>query len=337
MCFGPFFGRIRCRLTEIRLNMFKNSRKFYYTDERLKLTELRWVRLKLFGIIFGFVLLSLSVMLLVNRVANDVLGLGYNRLAALTQENKVLQSRVETLTSQMESLTDAIAKLSDQGNRLRLLVDLPTVDQEVMTGGIGGAVVEPNVDVASDQTARILAYSIETLQQLNGEIRVQEQSYAEIVRKYDFNKKYFTAMPALKPMEGYYSISGFGPRMHPVLGVFKTHEGLDIINDVGTSVYASGDGIIEMAGQSGGGFGLAVVINHGYGYQTLYAHLSKPLVREGQHVKRGDLIAYSGRTGLVTGPHLHYEVRYRGVCKNPADYFFDDVSAQAYRKLIASR
>ena len=316
--------------------MLKNLRKFYYSDERLQLTEVRWVRLKLFGIIFGLVLLSVGVILFVNHVANDLLGLGYNRMAALTEENKVLQAEVETLTGQMESLTGAIGKLSDQGNQLRLMVDLPKMDEGVISGGTGGA-VEGTPEVVSDKTARILASAVEMLQHLNGEIRVQEQSYAEIVRKYHFNKNYFAAMPALKPMDGYYAVNGFGPRMHPVLGIFKTHEGLDIINDVGTSVYAVGDGTVEMAGQSGGGYGIAIVINHGYGYQTLYAHLSKVVVHERQHVKRGDLIASSGKTGLVTGPHLHYEVRYKGVCKNPADFFFDDVRAQTYLKNIALR
>ena len=130
---------------------------------------------------------------------------------------------------------------------------------------------------------------------------------------------------------------GVGLRMHPVLGIFKTHEGLDIVNDVGTPVYASADGIVSMAGQSGGGYGTVVVINHGYDYQTLYAHLSKVLVHDGQRVRRGDLIAKSGKTGLVSGPHLHYEVRYKGVCKNPVDFFFDDVRPGAFQRNLASR
>ena len=144
-------------------------------------------------------------------------------------------------------------------------------------------------------------------------------------------------MPALKPMEGEYSSKGFGLRMHPVLGIFKTHQGLDIANDVGTPVYAPADGIVEMAGHSGGGYGIVVVIRHGYGFQTLYAHLSKISVRDGQRIKRGDLIAKSGKTGLVTGPHLHYEVRYKGVSQNPIDYFLDDVSVAEYHRQIASR
>ncbi|MBI4811428.1 MAG: M23 family metallopeptidase, partial [Ignavibacteriales bacterium] len=164
-----------------------------------------------------------------------------------------------------------------------------------------------------------------------------EQSYAQVVEKYEFNKNYFTSLPALKPMQGYYSKKAFGVRLHPVLGINKTHEGLDIVNDVGTPVVATGDGIVQMAGHSGSGYGLIVVVNHGYGYQTVYAHLSKILVREGQRLKRGDLIAKSGKSGLVSGPHLHYEVRHNGICKNPMDYFFDDISVEEYRKQLVKR
>ncbi len=319
------------------MKMIKKLKKYYTADESLHLQEVKWFRTKLFGLVLSFVALSLALILAVNHLAHDVLGLGYNKMAALTEENRTLQSQVESLTGQMQNLNITIDNLSKQGNDLRLMVDLPKMDDEVLSGGVGGAVAEPQFNVSSDRTSRILSTSLKTLQRLNAEINVQQQSYAEIIEKYQYNKEYFAAMPALKPMEGAYSVNGFGPRMHPVLGIFKTHEGLDIINDVGTPVYASGNGSVIMSGQSGGGYGIAVVVNHGFGFQSLYAHLSRVVVREGQHVKRGDLIAYSGKTGLVTGPHLHYEVRFKGVCKNPADFFFDDVNAQSYRASIASR
>ena len=317
--------------------MLKNIRKYYTADESLHLKELKWVRLKLFGLIFGLVLLSLAVILGVNHLLHDILGLGYNKIAALTEENRTLQSQIESMTKQMKSLNLALDQLASQGNEVRLLVDLPKMAPEEISGGTGGAAVEPLFGVSSDRTAEVLGAAARTLQRLDAELNVQKQSYHEIVDKYKFNREFFAAIPALKPMEGYYSPNGFGLRMHPVLGIYKTHEGLDIINDVGTPVYASGNGTVVMAGQSGGGYGIAVAINHGYGYQSLYAHLSKTVVHEGQRVKRGDLIAYSGRTGLVTGPHLHYEVRLNGVFKNPADFFLDDVNAATYLKDVVSR
>ncbi|HLX13421.1 MAG TPA: M23 family metallopeptidase, partial [Bacteroidota bacterium] len=194
-----------------------------------------------------------------------------------------------------------------------------------------------NLPIASDQITSMIRGASSTIDKLTNEISLEKQNYEEISKKQNFNKEFFASMPALKPMEGYYSTNGFGLRMHPVLGIFKDHKGLDIINDVGTPVYASADGNIEIAGQTGGGYGIMILIDHGFGYETLYAHLSQVLVKEHAHVKRGDLIAKSGRTGLVSGPHLHYEVRYKGVIQNPVNYFLDDVKPSDLKSGVAEK
>ena len=113
--------------------------------------------------------------------------------------------------------------------------------------------------------------------------------------------------------------------MHPILHIYKMHDGIDIINDVGTSVYASGKGKVVFVGTKGG-YGLAVEIEHGFVYKTVYGHLSSALVSEGQVVNRGQMIAKSGNSGLSSGPHLHYEVLHDGQNLNPADFFFDEYS-----------
>lgn len=303
----------------------------------MQLSEVKWIRLKIGISIIVAVVLILMGVLSINRFAHDPLGLGYDRVQALTHDNELLQQQLAGLKSKIEDLNSSVDKLGADGNHLRLVVDLPQIDKDITSAGTGGAVQQPEFNLSSPEESGVLQSTLSALQKLNGEIKVQQQSYAEIVNKYEFNKGYFSALPALKPMDGFYSANGFGLRMHPVLGIFKTHEGLDIINDVGTPVYASGDGVITMAGQSGGGYGTMVVIDHGYDYQTLYAHLSKVLVHEGQRVRRGDLIAKSGKTGLVSGPHLHYEVRYKGLCKNPVDFFFDDLNPKDYRSGLASR
>ena len=316
----------------------QDQKNFYYSRrDNLQLQEIKWFRLKIAATIIASVIGCLVLLLGVNQFYYDFLDLGYNKINSLQHENQVLQQKVIGLTSQMKGLETTLSQLNDQGNQLRLLVDLPKIDEESKVGGIGGAIVESDVNFTSEGVSQVLRSATETLQKMAGETRVQNQSYEQILKKYEFNKGYFSALPALKPMEGYYSIKGFGLRMHPVLGMFKTHEGLDIINDAGTPVVASGDGVVEVAGQSGGGYGIVVMINHGYGYQTLYAHLSRVFVREGYHVKRGEVIAKSGRTGLVTGPHLHYEVRYKGVRQNPVDFFLDDVTPQEYRTQVATR
>jgi murein DD-endopeptidase MepM/ murein hydrolase activator NlpD len=312
-------------------------RKYYYFDVDSRLRAVRRFPFRFAGGGTLFVVLCLAALLVANHLTGDSLGLGYIRAQRLTVENQSLQQRLEAVNGRVKELEGSVAALTEQGNRLRLMVDLPTLDKATASGGTGGAVERPDEVTVPAGGADPLRSASDAIRGLEGRLKVQEQSYGEILRKYDYNKGYFAAIPALKPMEGFYSVGEYGLRMHPVLGIFKTHEGLDIVNDVGTPVVAAGDGVVQMAGQSGGGYGIAVVIRHGYGYQTLYAHLSKVLVRSGEHVVRGQIIAKSGKSGLVSGPHLHYEVRCNGVCKNPADYFFDDVKPLDYRSRVASR
>ena len=127
--------------------------------------------------------------------------------------------------------------------------------------------------------------------------------------------------------------SGYGRRVDPVYGTIKMHEGMDFACDIGTPVYATGDGTVVSA-EWNSGYGNLIEINHGYGYTTRYAHLSKIDVKPGQKVSRGDRIGASGNTGKSTGPHVHYEVRLRGVPQNPVNYYFYDLTPEEYAEMI---
>ncbi len=278
-----------------------------------------------------------SIIISGNYIIYDFLNLGYDRINKIVDENKVLRSQISSLTQRFEEFKTDIDKINTQGDQLRLLVDLPKLDKDELKVGVGGSILKFDSKQILNNSENALSQINDIADKLSREINQQSESYAKVFQKYNYNQKLFAALPALKPMDGYHSTGGFGKRMHPVLGFFRKHEGLDIINDVGTPVYASGDGTVEFGGRSGGGYGIVVVINHGFGYQTLYAHLSKVLVRSGAKVKRGDLIAKSGRTGLVSGPHLHYEVHYKGVKQNPIDYFLNDLSVSEYVRNISKR
>lgn len=310
----------------------KRHIKFYYSDERLQIQEIKWFRTKVFATIIGSVIMGLTLLLTVNYTFNNFFVLGNARIKAIVHQNRMLQDQLITFADRTRELESALGKLTDQGNQLRLLVDLPTLDAETRSAGTGGAIVETEFTLDSDNSSLVLQSTQKILQKLSSEMKVQEQSYKQIVEKHEMNKGYFAALPTIKPMTGFYSKRTFGMRMHPVLGISKKHEGIDIVNDVGTPVVTTGDGTVQLAGHSGSGFGIVVVINHGYGYQTVYAHLSKVLVRNGQRVKRGDVIAKSGRSGLVSGPHLHYEVRRNGVYLNPMDFFFENLDIISARK-----
>lgn len=311
--------------------------KFFYLGGDLKLHEISRFYPKLATIIGCSSLLIAALALGLNYLTVNVLGTGGAEIAALRSENRDLRQEMLSLNDKISTLRSTLDDLESQGDELRLLVDLPPVDESVKEAGTGGASVPEllsfNASTGSDPLGEVDG----VLARISGELKVQEQSYSQILKKYEYNRAFFAALPALKPMQGRYASNKFGMRMHPILGVMREHQGVDIVGDVGTDVAAAGDGVVAMAGHTGGGYGNVVVINHGYGYQTLYAHLSKILVKPGRRVKRGDTIARSGKSGLASGPHLHYEVRHNGVSMNPTDFFFDDVTAESYRRQVAAR
>ena len=312
------------------------TRFFTYSQSRLDYKEVRFFRWKFIG---SSILLSAAVLAMVvvfNHFSHDLLGLGYDRMAMLDTENHLLKEQLKELSSKFGSIQRGIDILADRGNELRLLVDMPKIDEETRSAAIGGTKEVSEVGLVSSEASEILSGARKLIDQLSREVKLQQTSYADIYDQYQHNQVFFRHLPAIKPREGYYSINSFGMRIHPVLKVYRMHEGIDIVNDVGTNVYAAADGVVRYAGRTEGGYGTVVDVDHGYGYSTLYAHLSRPLVRPGQAVKRGELIAKSGRSGLVSGPHLHYEVRKNGRKQNPVDYFFDDIDAAHYRSLLAA-
>jgi len=304
---------------------------YYFSGDTLSFVEARWAKTKLAGVTLLIAGVIGMTVFEGNQYLGDALGLGLGRASVLAAENAVLRAQMDLLAGKLNGLERQLAILNDRGNEIRTLVDMPKIDEDTRKAGIGGTDNRREYGVSADVNQLLV-----DLNSLAGraerELQLQAQSYEEVVERYEANKMRFTHLPAIKPMDGYYSIHGFGTRLHPVLRIIKPHEGLDIANDAGTSVFATGDGVVEYAGRTQGGYGILVELSHGFGYTTAFAHLSKVLVKEGQRVKRGDLIALSGRTGLVSGPHLHYEVRLNGIRQNPIDYFFDDVNYQQFQE-----
>jgi len=171
----------------------------------------------------------------------------------------------------------------------------------------------------------------------------QEKSYNEIEKMVKNKEKLLASTPAIQPLSNKdldRVSSGFGYRIDPLYKTVKFHPGLDFTAPQGTPVYATADGVIEIAGNLGNGYGNHIVIDHGYSYNTLYGHLYKIKVKRGQKVKRGEVIGYVGNTGKSTGPHLHYEVIKRNKHLDPIYFFYNDLTPEQYQlilKLAASR
>lgn len=308
---------------------------YYFSSRSLSFIEARWFksRFAIVSAIAGFLVLAIGFE--TNQFFDDYLGLGLQSNKTLLAENAVLRDQLRVFSGRLEGLQNKLSQLSDEGNHLRLLVDLPKLDDDTRKAGYGGTDQRVDFDVPSTVN-RMLNDLQASVTRAEKEVKLQETSYKQTLEKYDENKEMYPCIPAIKPMVGYFSMNGFGMRYHPVYHQMRPHEGIDIANDVGTPVYATGNGVIESAGRTQAGLGIMIVINHGYGYTTVYGHLDKVLVQPGTHVKRGEMIARSGRTGVVTGPHLHYEVRLHGVLQNPVDYFFDDVDYQSIKAQLAS-
>jgi murein DD-endopeptidase MepM/ murein hydrolase activator NlpD len=164
---------------------------------------------------------------------------------------------------------------------------------------------------------------------------VQSKSYDEVSKLVKANSNMLASIPAIQPIANNdlkRLASGFGFRVHPIYKTRKMHTGMDFTASIGTEIYATGDGVVKEI-KADGGYGNHVILNHGYGYQTLYAHLSRFGVRAGQKIKRGDIVGYVGNTGRSTGPHLHYEVIKNGAKINPVNFYYNDLTPADYERM----
>jgi murein DD-endopeptidase MepM/ murein hydrolase activator NlpD len=168
---------------------------------------------------------------------------------------------------------------------------------------------------------------------LTQRMQTQLTSYQELWKLAQEKEKIQASIPAISPVKNPTVVSGFGMRYHPIYKILRRHTGVDIIGKKGTPIYATADGVVSSEAE-GSGYGITVIINHGRGYQTLYAHLSKKNVRSGQRVKRGEIIGFMGNTGLSVGVHLHYEVIKNGEKVNPIHYFFGDLTPEEYNEIL---
>ena len=167
---------------------------------------------------------------------------------------------------------------------------------------------------------------------------IQSKSFDEVVKLAKSKERLISSIPAIMPINKkdltHAVTSGFGWRTHPIYKTQEFHPGMDFTAVQGTPIYSTGDGVVERADNMAQGYGNHVVINHGFGYETLYGHMSRIACKVGQKVTRGQLIGYVGSTGLSTAPHVHYEVIKNGNKTNPINYYYSDLSPLQYQTLI---
>ena len=275
-------------------------------------------------ILNGVVLAGLGIIILSTQI-------GTPSELALQAENETLIEQLEATKKALTTFDTELEKLAKQDNDVyRSILGLDPISDDERQAGVGGINTYEEFDIHNKSTAELLSWTAEKVDNLERKIGIQNLSFEELKEQYNVNKEQMSHIPAIKPGSGIL-LSGFGMRDHPILQYRRPHNGLDFRAEIGSDVYATGDGKVEYAGRRGN-LGKIVVIDHGFGYTTLYAHLSDYAdgIRSGVEVKRGDLIAKSGDSGLAEGPHLHYEVRFNGQYVDPIHYLFADTSPQEF-------
>lgn len=220
-------------------------------------------------------------------------------------------------------------------NIYRTIFETEPIHSSVREAGVGGTNYYQNLEDL--EHSEIVINVKKNLDKIMKKIYVQSVSYDEVIDLAKNKEEMLKALPAIQPISNSdlkRTASGWGYRIHPIYKIRKFHYGMDFTAPTGTEIYATGDGTIERVQSIKRGYGNNVTINHGYGYKTIYAHMSKFNVKEGQKVKRGDVIGYVGNTGTSTAPHLHYEVLHNNKKVNPVNYYFNDLSATEYDRMI---
>lgn len=254
----------------------------------------------------------------------------------LIRENQQLADQYRELNNRLDKVSGVLADMEHRDDNIyRVIFEADPIDKNIRLSGIGG--VNRYKHLAGYDFSELTIETNKRLDELSKRIVVQSESLDEIVELAKNKEDLLRSIPAIQPVSNKdltRMASGYGMRIDPHYKVPKMHQGMDFTSPTGTPIYATGDGVVERADNNASGYGKHVRIDHGYGYMTLYAHLSSYEVRAGQKVNRGDVIGLVGNTGKSTAPHLHYEVRLNGDAINPVNFYFNDITAEEYDRMI---
>jgi murein DD-endopeptidase MepM/ murein hydrolase activator NlpD len=248
----------------------------------------------------------------------------------LSRELSSYNQTIISLEKRIDLLSNVLRDMEEKDDNLyRAILEAEPVKRDLQINGFE----EQYAELLSRNQSSVLKQIQLKTTILTQRMQTQLLSYEELWKLAQEKEKIQASIPAISPVKNPTVVSGFGMRYHPIYKILRRHTGVDIIGKKGTPIYATADGVVSSE-SDGSGYGIAVIINHGRGYQTLYGHLSKKNVRDGQKVKRGKIIGYMGSTGLSVGVHLHYEVIKNGEKVNPIHYFFGDLTPEEYNEIL---
>jgi murein DD-endopeptidase MepM/ murein hydrolase activator NlpD len=254
----------------------------------------------------------------------------------LKREIGQMKLEYELLSQRMQQVSAVVENLQERDKDIyRAIFEAEPVPASVWEAGFGG--VNKYESLGGYEHSEMVIETSKQIDKLSRKVYLQSKSFDEIFNLVKNKTDMLASIPAIQPISGknlQHVASGYGYRIHPIYKTLKMHTGIDFTASTGTPIYATGNGTIASVEKEYRGYGHNVVISHGYGYQTLYGHMSRITIKPGQKVKRGDIIGYVGNTGTSTGPHLHYEVIKHGKKINPVNFFYNDLSPEEYEKMI---
>ncbi|MDO5509410.1 MAG: M23 family metallopeptidase [Weeksellaceae bacterium] len=311
-------------------------KKYFYDKDTNSYIPIRKERFSRLRLVVSVVIVTLFLVAAGGYLAYEKMVQPHNAdQAQLAHELERMQLQYKLLNKKFEQTHKVLNDLEERDDYIyRSFFELSPVMPDVRKGGFGG--VDRYAGFADLTYGEVVAETTKALDMLNSRIIVHSQSLDEVLVTAKEKEEMFRHMPAIKPVTGDHSrslVSGYGMRLHPILNIGKMHWGIDFALPTGTPIYATADGKVKIAG-SHANYGNTVILEHGYGYETLYAHMHKVQVRPGAKVKRGDVIGTVGNTGLSTGAHLHYEVHKDGEKLNPISFFYQDISPAEFKHLF---
>jgi murein DD-endopeptidase MepM/ murein hydrolase activator NlpD len=254
----------------------------------------------------------------------------------LKLEIQNLTSQYEVIDKNMKQVEIVLDEIQDRDDNIyRVIFEADPIPTSIRKQGFGG--VNRYEKLLGLSNSQLMINTSKKIDQLTKQLYLQSKSFDEVIDLAKNKSNMLASIPAIQPVANKdlkRMASGYGYRIHPIYKTRKMHYGMDFSAKTGTEIYSTGDGVVSKVKRSKRGYGNYVKINHGFGYETLYAHMSKYIVKKGQKIKRGEIIGFVGNSGISTAPHLHYEVRKDNKKINPVNFYYNDLSPEEYEKML---
>ena len=305
--------------------------KYYYDSETLSYRKIEAKKSKKFAVVLTFLLGIVVSSFLLLMLYLNIPGIETPKERKYKREITQMKLQYELLDKKMNNVVEVLEDIEQRDNKIyRVFFEANPLTSEQRQSGFGGINRYENLE--NFENSELIVSTSKKLDVLTKRLAIQSQSLDEIVQLAKNKEALLEAIPAIQPVKNddlKRTASGYGMRYHPIYKYRKMHNGMDFSAPRGSEVFATGNAKVKKARLTSG-FGNLIILDHGFGYETYYAHLKDLNVRRGQTVKRGEIIGTVGNTGVSTGPHLHYEVRKDGRPTNPMNFYHGDLTPEEY-------